>query len=525
MAQQPIQLDALQIVGDSGTGTRLISSDTLGRLVFSDPEVASATLSQLLGSLSSLTGVYVVSTDGGSATVDGNGSPMTSIQAALDAVPNTSSASNPSLILVAPGTYVEDIRIVKDGVTIQGLGDVTLQGVGSETVSVLQGVSTLPRRVRLQGLTITNSDPSGVCLGASSERFATGTVTVTSLPAGGDTLSLNGTTLTAVCSPTVPGAGQYLVGATVEETAENIVSVASADAAINSLMRVTRLGAVITVEALTTGAGGNALTLATSVPATFVLSGATLTGGLNATTGSDLLSDVLEVFNCNLLALGVTSYQVRADAVGNTHFRHVSCRGSSTGSTFSLTQCSRVELEHVTDGQTLVFGYTTAGTLIPSTAPTTYRVLFCNFANSSATYLTGVSEAEVRASRFGVLSVAGDRPYRFLNSDVEGLSVYDMAQVSLRETQYTTIAGSATATLSESGVTGTLTYTSSTAEFVTFAVPQPDADYVVLLSSDIVPGSISDLPRVTSYVNTGFTVSFPIAQTGTVRWSLTRKVA
>lgn len=110
---------------------------------------------------------------------------------------------------------------------------------------------------------------------------ATGTITVNALPSPGDTITLNGNVLTAVAG--VPAVDEFTIGGTVAQTAANIA------VAINLVGNsfLTDFGAaqdpannaIVQVIAQTPGVGGNALTLATSNGAAFILSGGTLTGG------------------------------------------------------------------------------------------------------------------------------------------------------------------------------------------------------------------------------------------------------
>ena len=59
----------------------------------------------------------------------------------MDAVPLTSSAVQPNVILLTPGVYQENLTIDKDGVALIGLGKVTLKNSGvSSTVTIQPGV-------------------------------------------------------------------------------------------------------------------------------------------------------------------------------------------------------------------------------------------------------------------------------------------------------------------------------------------------------------------------------------------------
>jgi len=103
---------------------------------------------------------------------------------------------------------------------------------------------------------------------------ATGTIQVSN-PSDGDTVTIDGTPLTAKLVPVAPT--DFLIGATDADTATNLA------ACINTNI-VTVAGnaggtATVTVTAQVPGAAGNLIALATSNPVAFVLSGATLAGG------------------------------------------------------------------------------------------------------------------------------------------------------------------------------------------------------------------------------------------------------
>jgi hypothetical protein len=112
---------------------------------------------------------------------------------------------------------------------------------------------------------------------------ATGTVTLAGVPAAGSTLTIGGVTLTAVSG--APGALQFDISSGNTTTIAsniraaintggngiNFVSTQVATAALN----------VVTLKAYPVGTAGNAVTMSTSDPVNYVLSGATLAGGVD----------------------------------------------------------------------------------------------------------------------------------------------------------------------------------------------------------------------------------------------------
>ncbi len=128
------------------------------------------TLASLAG-LRNVTGVLVV----GRA---GTGAQYTTITSALAAVPASSSVALPTVILVCPGVYSENLTIDHDGVVLFGLGQVTLTpATNNPTVKIQAGVSTTPLSVELVNLKIVQSNDSQDCvkvLGAAASTVATG---------------------------------------------------------------------------------------------------------------------------------------------------------------------------------------------------------------------------------------------------------------------------------------------------------------------------------------------------------------
>ena len=110
MAQPPFKTDVLQIE-PAATGTRTISRDAVaGELKFIDPSFPSGVLLADLVGIQTISNTTVVGTGGGAQ--------FTTIQAAIDALPTTGSATNPQVIMLFPGTYNEKLTIDKDGVVL-----------------------------------------------------------------------------------------------------------------------------------------------------------------------------------------------------------------------------------------------------------------------------------------------------------------------------------------------------------------------------------------------------------------------
>lgn len=120
-------------------------------------------------------------------------------------------------------------------------------------------------------------------VGTQAGTPATGTLTFSAQPAAGNTIVLNGTTVTWVAHGAAPTSAQVNIGNTVAESMENLLAYlrASADTQLVKFL-YTAAGLVITLTAATGGTGGNSLTTVTTGTAV-TAGGATLAGGASNT--------------------------------------------------------------------------------------------------------------------------------------------------------------------------------------------------------------------------------------------------
>jgi hypothetical protein len=121
---------------------------------------------------------------------------------------------------------------------------------------------------------------------------ATGTITISTNPANGETIVVNGVTFTFRTAAPYPY--DVLIGATATDTATNLAAKLNAypDTRI-SVATYTPAAAVVTVQYKTAGTEGNAYTLVTGTAAAKVtMSGATLTGGTVTTVTNRVDSPV-----------------------------------------------------------------------------------------------------------------------------------------------------------------------------------------------------------------------------------------
>jgi hypothetical protein len=157
MPQTPFQVDQLQIEPSSGD-TIIISRDSGdGSLVFADALITSGIkLSSLVGMVA-LPNVFVV----GANLI---GASHTTVQSALNDVPNTASDTDPYVIVVTSGVYQEDIAIEKSGVILLALGYVVLENATATNTITIRENTVVPTFAMLKGFHIKNSSASQSCV-------------------------------------------------------------------------------------------------------------------------------------------------------------------------------------------------------------------------------------------------------------------------------------------------------------------------------------------------------------------------
>ena len=142
---------------------------------------------------------------------------------------------------------------------------VTLQNSGAaDTVTISASIATTPQDVLLRGLKIQNTVAAQTCVNIQgADSFATGTITVNAAPlATGDTLTINGTALTGTAGLRTSGSNDFSVsGMTTDAIAGEIVAALNDSAnSFATLVDATSALNVVTLTAVTAGAGGDAIT-------------------------------------------------------------------------------------------------------------------------------------------------------------------------------------------------------------------------------------------------------------------------
>ena len=522
MPQPPYLVDALQIEPGSGDTLTVSRDSTAGAMAFVDAVLTSGVLLPSLVGLRNITGAFIV----GRA---GDGAPYTTIQAALDAVPTASSASAPSLVLILPGAYAENVSIQKDGVYLVGLGGVTITNSGgSDTVTISASIAATPQDTLLRGMVIQNTSAAGACVRITgADSFATGTVTVNNAPlATGDTVTINGTALTGTAGTRTAGSNDFSVSSgTVAGIAAEIVAAINDTAnSFATLVAAVATGGgldVVTLTAVTAGSGGNAITLAVSTTpaAGFTASGATLTGG--GAAGSLVGDGVITIEDCDLVASGVAAYQIRADTSGHIRVRGGTWRGSDNASLSTASNCALLSVAGVEWANDFEVAYDT-GIDRPNDLTCEYLISGISRAGAVLSNLVGAGSLTVsNCPSMTPLSQAGDQTLAIRHSSIGALTLSGTTVAALTASTRTTVAvGAGTPTLSEAKITDTLAFVASASESYVFTVTQPDAAYTVLLES---PTTASVL-AVTNKTTTGFDVEASVALTGTVSVSIDRSL-
>jgi len=519
MPQPPYLVDQIQVEpGTTTFGSRLIDRDpTDGGLRFADPNVT-ASLKDLVG-LRNVTGVFVV----GRA---GDGAPYTSIQEALDAIPDSSSAAAPSLVWVLPGLYLANLTIEKDGVILASPGGARLVNSGAfDTLTVAASIAATPLWTRLLNLEIENTSTGNSCVSVlGADSFAAGTVTVNTAPlVAGDNLTVGVNVLTGIAGTRASGSDDFSIlgGTTAAIAAEIAAAINDPLNSFASTVEATVLGSVVTLTAVTAGSGGNAITLADSTtPAGgFTLSGATLTGG--GAAGSLVASQRLRIVDCQLVASAVGGFQITANTCNYIDVEGGSWRGSSSTSQATATNCAAFRLFGVDWVNNLTPTYD-AGADQPSDTSSAYEVKGVGRINDTLSSLTGAGSLTFsNCPAMGNVTIGGDQTLALQHCGMTDLSLDDTIAASLSHTSRgAAILAGGTPTLQETLLTGTAAFVASAAEAVVFDIPQPDATFLVVLDSP----TIAEILGVTARSTTGFTISASGVINGSVGYAVMRSL-
>jgi len=533
MGQPPFRSDSFRIENaDAPPGDREVYANELtGSLMLKDPFNPTGVSLSALSGLSQAQNTIIVSPNGTGGSVGPSGQTVSTIQQGLDAVPTSSNKDNPWLVLVAPGLYVEDLYVVKDGVTLCGLGRVVIRNSSNtSTIRVLSGGTTTPKTVTLSNLQIECSSPNESCIDLSSAMFASGAFSVLNNPNVGDAIEIGGVVLTAVSTPPAPG--EYLIGVDEATTALNLShAIMDPINGLNSVVIATPSASVVIIRASNPGPSGNAITLSSATPLSVQASSPNLTGGTASQGGSFVGQDAVRVINCGLVAGHITSFQIRAVAVNNVLVQGGSWEGSFSGSACSVSNCSSFRVVDQAFMRNLAFNYDSSDPILPFNTSSSYYSIEGSIATGSYVNvgLQGTAgEMVIRNSSLpGALTFSGSAG-RTLTADASQLGPIAPGGTSpglvLRGTSRGPISSSATGTLWESTMGGEIVFSGQTSVFFTFAVPQPDTNYTVTLEPSVLPNSLGEIPYIPPSGKglDGFSVQFGSPQTATLRFNVVR---
>ncbi len=188
--------------------------------------------------------------------------------------------------------------------------------VNASTTAGISGVLTATADSGVVTLTATAAGRVGNAVKVENLGVvATGTVTAASAQAG-DTVTLNGTTLTAHASTAANN--QFVVGATDAATASNIAACinGSSTALVSTHCRALARAAVVHIFSRFGGKGGNATRLASSDGTRLAVSGARLTGGTIAQWEGAQASGTVTISGADGGTYRATVNGVNCDATG-----------------------------------------------------------------------------------------------------------------------------------------------------------------------------------------------------------------
>ena len=182
------------------------------------------------------------------------------------------------------GTRVGHVAYTVDGIPVRASGTITVAGT-----------FTGPTTVNVGGVVLT-TEVDFVTTGGT-DIAATGTLTVVAFPSTA-TVGIDSNLLTDAGGARTPGSDDYngTLGSAALIAADIVAAINDGgNSFATSVTAVDSGGGVIALTAATTGAGGNLITLTTTDAGDVTVSGATMTGGVNATgTGATNLAAAID---------------------------------------------------------------------------------------------------------------------------------------------------------------------------------------------------------------------------------------
>lgn len=507
MAQPPYKADVLQIE-PAATGTRTISRNTTTNgLSFVDPAYPSGILLADLAGLQSL------------ATVEVVGTTYATIQEAID---GAATGGATPVVLIPSGAYSEDLVISKD-IILVGLGYVSItNATATDTLSITETADSIPQFVQIYNVTIICDEDGASCVNVDgSNTYATGNVTATVAPVtAGDTVTINGNVLTGVAAARTSGSNNFDTrGLTVSAVAAEIAAAIN-DVANDFAVDVTATASlgVVTLEAVTAGTAGNAITLATASGGRLTVSGATLTGG--GGINSEVALTEVALIGCTLQATGIGTRQLTTQTVNNIRVSGGSWYGSSSTSETFIAQTASFKAFGVEWLNDIQAAYDT-GNDQPSITTSEFSIVNCGRVNTLITNYIGAGGVQLaNIPTVGDVTINGDRTFVAMNCEMGATLIEDTVVGRLVNSTRDSLGGVGAASVSESSLVLSSAIVASNLATVTFDRAQPDVAYTVLV--DIPVAGIT--ANTTAKTVDDFTVTFSAPVTGTVYFTVLRQM-
>lgn len=235
-------------------------------------------------------------------------------------------------------------------------------------------------------------------------------------------------------------------------------------------------------------------------------------GGASSTVGAS----GIYIDNCELIASGVGSYQLYAEAVNDVYLFGGSFAGSNATSLVKVLQLHRFVWKGVEGASLSQLDYDSGGA-IPSVVGSSYLVSGMETGNLLST-LQGAGSLTIESCSTGTVSIFGDQAVTVRGSSLGNLTCNETSQVTLASSSRGTAAG--TGVLVEGITQGSVSFLGTDSEAVAFDVDTVDDTYGVSLDSEIAA-----LANVTTKTAAGFTIEFSSGvQTGSVNWTVHRRV-
>jgi hypothetical protein len=177
---------------------------------------------------------------------------------------------------------------------------------------------------------------------------ATGSVTVAGVTSATNTITINGTVLTAVSGSRTSGSDDFSIssGTTAGIAADIVAAINDGANSFTGIVTASLNGSIVELTAVPTGSSGNSITLATSDAVNFTLSGATLSGGSEEELQLGSSTSVVAVQG-DLTVAGSSTISVNETVTGDFSVEGDTSLGTNDGDTIDLGGGTSDRQQHV----------------------------------------------------------------------------------------------------------------------------------------------------------------------------------